>query len=177
MIIGAVALMWMETAPIDEMPISLTSFSDSVLSNEAIVYHTLVPVDSPKWINIVVTKASSTDDQTAQACHFIVSPKENAISATELWKNQASGRHTFAPGSNWNSDSIGVCFIGDLNDKTLSATQFEELMTLIKTLQHNFNVRSERVYLDSELDDRITKPSGQFIRTFSRKLLQLPTAL
>ena len=39
----------------------------------------------------------------------------------------------------------------------------------------HFRVRPERVYLHSELDDRTEPPSGLFVRTFSRRLLQTTT--
>lgn len=176
MTIGALSLMWMETAPIDELPIPLAGIPSSPVTDEAIVYRTHVPVKDAKWLNIVVRKASSADHDVAQACHFIVaraSDGEQAITATELWKRQVDGYHTFAPGHDWNADSIGVCFLGDLGDKTLSDRQFNELMALVQTLQHHFKIRPECVYLHSELDDRTTPPSGPFVRAFSRGLRQV----
>ena len=170
--------MWMETAPIDERPMILAAVSSSAVSDEAIIYRTHVPVKHPKWLNIiVVNKATTADHDVAQACHFIVSDGAQAIATTELWKRQIDGYHTFAPGHDWNADSIGVCFLGDLGDKTLSDRQFNELMALVQTLQHHFKIRPECVYLHSELDDRTTPPSGPFVRAFSRRLLQLPTGL
>ena len=176
MTIGALSLMWMETAPIDELPMTLTGISSSLVIDEAIVYRT-VPVQRPKWLNIVLRNAPAADHDIARACHFIVPEANQAITTTELWKRQLDGYHTFAPGHDWNADSIGVCFLGDLDDKTLSARQFNELMSLVQALQHKFKVRPERVYLHSELDDRITPPSGPFVRAFSRRLLQLPSEL
>jgi hypothetical protein len=177
MTVGALSLMWMETAPIDELPMVLTAVSNSAVSDEAIIYRTHVPVNRPKWLNIVVNKAATADHDVAQSCHFIVSEGAQAIVTTELWKRQVDGYHTFAPGHNWNADSIGVCFLGELDDKTISARQFKELMTLVQTLQHNFKIRAEHVYLHSELDDRTTPPSGPFVQAFSRRLLQLPSGL
>ena len=177
MTIGALSLMWMETAPIDELPMTLTAVSSSSVTDEAIVYRTHVPVKHPKWLNIVLRKAPTADHDVAQACHFIVSDGKQAITTTELWKRQVDGYHTFAPGHDWNADSIGVCFVGDLNDETLTGRQFNELMALVQTLQHHFKVRPERVYLHSELDDRTEPPSGPFVWTFSRRLLQLPSDL
>ena len=181
MTIGALSLMWMETAPIDELPMTLAAVSSSPVTDEAIVYRTHVPVKHPKWLNIVVRKAPSADHDVAQACHFIVvraSDGKQAITTTELWKRQVDGYHTFAPGGHdWNADSIGVCFVGGLNDETLTGRQFNELMSLLQTLQHHFKIRSERVYLHSELDDRTERPSGPFVRTFSRRLLRLPSEL
>jgi len=175
MTIGALSLMWMETAPIDELPMPpLTAVSSSPVT---IVYRTHVPVKHPKWVHIVVRSAPSADHDVAQACHFIVSDGKQAITTTELWKRQVDGYHTFAPGHDWNADSIGVCFVGGLNDETLTGRQFNELMALVQTLQRHFKVRPERVYLHSELDDRTEPPSGPFVRAFSRRLLQLPSEL
>ncbi len=177
MTIGALSLMWMETAPTDELPMVLTAVSRSAVSDEAIIYRTHVPVNRPKWLNIVVNKAPTADHDVAQSCHFIVSDGTQAIATTELWKRQVDGYHTFAPGHDWNADSIGVCFLGELDDKNLSARQFKELMTLVRTLQHNFTIRPEHVYLHSELDNRTEPLSGPFVQAFSRRLLQLPSGL
>ncbi|MDP6636100.1 MAG: N-acetylmuramoyl-L-alanine amidase [Phycisphaerae bacterium] len=172
MTIGALSLMWMETAPVDELSMPLTALSRSNASYDAMVYRTHVPVSHSKWRHIVVRKAPTADHSIAKACHFVVSDGKQAITLTELWKRQVDGYHTFAPGHDWNSDSIGVCFVGDLNDEVLSANQFKELMVLVQRLQYLFKVRSERVYLHSELDDRTTPPSGLFVRSFSRLLRQ-----
>jgi hypothetical protein len=177
MTIGALSLMLMETAPIDELSMPLTGLSPLPVADEAIVYRTHVPVKHPKWLHIVLRNAPNADHDVAQACHFIVSDAKQAIATTRLWKRQIDGYHTFAPGHDWNADSIGVCFVGDLNDETLAGGQFNKLMALVQRLQHHFKIRPERVYLHSELDDRTGAPSGQFVRTFSRRLLQRPSDL
>jgi len=172
MTVGALSLMWMETAPIDELPMTLTAVSSLPVIDEAIVYRT-VPVQRPKWLNIVLRNAPAADDDIARACHFIVPEANQAITTTELWKRQLDGYHTFAPGHDWNADSIGVCFVGDLNDKSLTGPQFSKLMALVQRLQYRFKIRPERVYLHSELDDRTSPPSGSFVRAFSRGLRQV----
>jgi len=180
MTVGALSLMWMETAPIDELPMKLTAVSSSPVSNENAIFRTHVPVRQVKWHNIVIRSASDSDDDVAQACHFVVSPAagpEQAVTTTDLWKRQADGYHTFAPGHDWNADSIGVCFVGELSDSALDGRQFNDLMALVQALQHHFRVRPERVYLHSELDDRTEPPSGLFVRTFSRRLLQTPPSI
>jgi hypothetical protein len=168
MTIGALSLMWMETAPIDELPLDLTAR----VSDEAVIFRTHVLVNPSRWLNVVVRMAPSADDKVAKSCHFIVSSDDAGVTTTDLWKWQQDGYHTFAPGHDWNSDSIGVCFVGQLNDEALQARQFNELMVLMQRLQRHFEVRPERVYLHSELDDRTTPPSGAFVRAFSRRLLQ-----
>jgi len=175
MTIGALSLMWMETAPVDELRPALTALPGSPVSDDAVIYRTHVPVNHSKWVNVVVRKASSAEDEVAQSCHFLVSDSSQAVESTDLWKRQVDGYHTFAPGHDWNSDSIGVCFLGDLEDQVLTEQHFNELMALVQTLQHHFKVRAERVYLHSELDDRTMSPSASFIRTFSRRLLQQPS--
>jgi len=177
MTIGALALMWMETAPVDELHMNLTSISGLPAYEEAIIYRTHVPVKYPKWLNIVVSKAPAADHAVARACHFIVSDGDQAIETTDLWKRQVDGYHTFAPGHDWNSDSIGICFLGDLDDKALTEQQFSALVALVQTLQKHFKVRSEHVYLNSQLDDRIKPPSGQFAQAFADRLLHIPAEL
>ncbi|MCP4379344.1 MAG: N-acetylmuramoyl-L-alanine amidase [bacterium] len=171
MTIGALSLMWMETAPIDETPLTLTARSSSPVSDGAVVYHTHVPVRQSKWNHVILLSAPSSDHETARACHFIVSDGK-VTATTELWKRQVDGYHTFAPGNDWNADSIGVCFVGDLTDAALNTGQFNELMSLVQRLQFDFKIRPERVYLHSELDDRTERPSGLFVRTFAQRLLQ-----
>jgi len=175
MIFGALLLMWMETAPIDELPMTLTAIPSSPVSSDAAIFRTHVPVRQAKWNHIVIRTAASPDDDAAQACHFVVSPvsgTEQSVSTTDLWKRQSDGYHTFAPGHDWNADSIGVCFVGEFDDTVLNAKQFNDLMALVQALQNRFEVRPERVYLHSELDDRTASPSGLFVRAFSRRLLQ-----
>jgi len=175
MTVGSLLLMWMETAPIDELPMTLMAVSRSTVSHYDAIFHTHVPVRQAKWQHIVIRTAADSNDDAAGACHFVVSPASEAgrsVSTTDLWKRQADGYHTFAPEHNWNADSIGVCFVGEFSDGVLDAGQFDELMSLLQALQHYFRVQPERVYLHSEIDDRTEAPSGLFVRTFSRRLLQ-----
>jgi hypothetical protein len=172
MTVGALSLMMLETAPVDEAHATMTAISSLPVSDDKIVFHTHVPVNREKWRNVVVRKAPSADHSVAKSCHFIVSDETQAVTTTELWKNQADGYHTFAPGDDWNSDSIGVCFVGELDDHALGARKFSELMLLVRTLQHHFAVSPDRVYFHSELDDRTIRPSGPFVRAFSDRLIQ-----
>ena len=172
MTVGALSLMWMETAPIDEPTMPLTAVSGDRIPDDAIIYDTTVPLKQPKWINIVVSQAPAADHVAARACHFIVSGGDRPVESTELWKSQFDGHHTFAPGGDWNANSVGVCFVGDIDDASLSGPKFAKLMGLIQMLQHRLNVRPERVYLQSQLDTRTKSPTRPFSRAFSRGLLQ-----
>ncbi len=171
MTIGALSLMWMETAPIDELPLALSAHSSSLVSDGVVVNDTHVPIKQSKWKHVILLSAPSSDHETARASHFIVADGK-VTATTELWKRQVDGYHTFALGNDWNADSIGVCFVGDLTDAVLNTRQFNELMSLVQRLQYDFKIRPERVYLHSELDDRTERPSGLFVRTFAQRLLQ-----
>jgi len=171
MTVGALALMWMETGPI--LPVRMPLVA--VGSGGGVIFGTDVPVQQIKWRNIVILTADRPDADIARSCHFVVvvdsTGRGGRVLATDLWKRQADGYHTFAPGHDWNSDSIGVCFVGKLTDSVLDGEQFRDFINLVRALQDGLRVPSERVYLCNDLDDRSPLPSEGFVRAFSRRLL------
>lgn len=170
MIVGALALMWMETAPIDvpRTPLAAVGAEDGWY--ERMILRTEVGLQPVKWRNIVVRSAGDADGDIAHACHFVVADGGQVLT-NDLWKRQADGYHTFAPGHDWNADSIGVCFVGGSNRASVRAERFDDLIGLVRLLQQRFKVPPERVYLHSDLDERTAPPGDEFVEAFSGRLL------
>lgn len=174
MTIGAFVLRLLETAPI-ESPVArnLAAVETPSTSPREIVLDTAVPIQSIKWSNIVIHR-SAQDGDLAERCHFVVpNGGEIRLRSTGLWKQQADGLQTYAPGRDYNADTIGICLIGDFARSGPSQGQFSQLVELVRTLQWMCNISSDHVYLYRNLDARSDSPGAAFpAEVFSRYLLR-----
>lgn len=174
-IVGSGVLMLMETDPISVQQPSLTAMVKAAPADDKIVFETFVPVQPAKWSNIVVRTSPKGNDNIAQACHFVVDLDSNTIQvkATELWKRQSDGYHTFAPGHDWNADSIGISVAGidDISQLQKDPQKFARLLSMVRSLQHHMNIPAERVYLHSDIDQRTAEPTEAFLVSFLHGLL------
>jgi hypothetical protein len=129
---------------------------------------------SRPWQRIVVHASAGGPDRLPQRCHFIIhaSPNGNGwVTATPLWDRQEPGQHVYVPGQNFNSDSIGICLVGDFNDHGPGEPQFAALMTLVHELQRRCDIPAECVYLNSELNPDSANPGPAFpAAAFNRRL-------
>lgn len=175
MVAGAVLLGWMETEPIQIAAIPLTAKASDGQRPGQVVFETNVPVRKDMWNNIIVR--SATDQAARNGCHFVVQMSDDgstaSVHATDLWKSQLSGKHTFALGHDWNVDSIGVCVAGEIGNLRAGDSQFKELMVIVRSLQHHMRIPADRVYLHSDLDlpSPAPVPSDAFLINFNRNLL------
>jgi len=129
------------------------------------------------WRRIVVHSATDMNDSLPQRCHFIISADANTsgkgVVATDLWTRQVRGYHVMIPGHDFDSDSIGICLIGDFSAKGPGREQFNALVTLVNKLQKRCGIAADCVYINNQLDPSSDQPGKAFpTEMFNRYLLK-----
>jgi N-acetylmuramoyl-L-alanine amidase-like protein len=155
MTIGALLLMAMESEPPRPSGNNMASVTGAVLA--------------PSWSagrpwRRIVVHSSDGNDTMPRRCHFIIHSNAggNRIQQTELWKKQDAGHHIYVPGHDFNSDSIGVCIMGEFSTQPPSRQQFEALISLVNELQQKNKIPADSVYLQSELNPDRHLPGKAF---------------
>jgi len=166
MTLGALLLMLMESDPPRPSQSDRASIAGSVLGQHASV--------SRKWRRIIVHSATDSNSNLPKRCHFVIAPETSptglGIRSTELWKRQKPGYHAL----DYNSDSIGICLIGDFSKRQLSQGQFDALISLVRDLQKTCRIDGDSVYLYSQLDASSRLPGKNFpVADFDAALLQI----
>ena len=162
MTIGALLLMAMESEPPRPSSNALASIRSSAVVGLGEV--------SRKWRRIVLHSSPDGKDSLPQRCHFVISAKPDAnglwVRPTALWKKQVPGHHVYVKGHDFNSDSVGICLIGDFSRQGPSAEQFEALLAVVRSLQNKCGITPESIYLSSELKSGsrpgLAFPVGEF---------------
>ena len=171
MTFGALLLMLMESDPPRPGQSDRASIAGNVLSQHASV--------SRKWRRIIVHSAADSSSNLPMRCHFVIDPEASptgfGIRSTELWKQQKPGYHALvAAERDYNSDSIGICLIGDFSKHQLSQGQFNALISLVRGLQKTCRIDGDSVYLYSQLDAQSRLPGRNFpVADFDAALLQI----
>lgn len=153
---GALLLMSMDSAP--PQTATAASIIGKVEYKQLGLSHT--------WRRIVVHSAADASDSLPQRCHFIISADADAsgkgVVVTDLWKRQVRGYHVMIPGHDFDSDSIGICLIGDFSSKGPVNGQFNALVTLVGKLQTDCRIAADCVYIHSQLDTSSDQPGKAF---------------
>ena len=161
MTVGALALMVLQTNPIRPAA-QFAAIADANQPGPAeAVFDTAIPLQPTKWRNIVVHGSQAERRNVADQSHFVIG-ESGAVVVTALWKQQVSGQHVWAAGRDWNTDSIGLCLMGDLSQRAPSSRQYRALLLLVRTLQEQFNVSADHVYLYRHLNVRTRSPGDAF---------------
>jgi hypothetical protein len=72
---------------------------------------------------------------------------DGQIEVTFRWKQQLTGAHTGETPNNWaNEEGIGICLVGDFDQRPPTAKQMQSLAKLVKFLQTRYNIPSSRIY-------------------------------
>lgn len=147
MTIGALLLMAMEAEPPRPSNNALASIRSSAAAGLGEV--------SANWRKIVLHSSPDGKDSLPERCHFVVFAKSDAaglwVRPTAIWKKQAPGHHVYVEGQDFNSDSIGICLIGDFSRQGPTSEQFEALLALVHSLQTKCDIGYDNIYLSSEL--------------------------
>ena len=166
--IGTIALMMMETAPIRPVVQSLiATIEPGQDPTELLIRQTDIPLQ-PTWRNIVIHAVPPEDAQVADRCHFIIAPGTDGgaiqTRATRLWKRQGYGRHIVGPNDSFNENSIAICLVGSASgsDGPWSGQQLRDLLSLVRSLQFQFQISRPHVYLHRDLDTRSRSPGPAF---------------
>jgi len=135
---------------------------------DALIAETRLAVQPMRW-NSIIVHAGPAGGARARQCHFLIRPARGdrpaeAI-ATDLWKDQAEGRHVGPHSRGWNAfaNSLGVCLIGDFSGTPPPPEQFSLLVELVRRLQTACgDIPASRVYPYSEIDSRSNSPGRAF---------------
>lgn len=154
---GSALLIWMETAPARPLvPVPLQALRNREGQAELqLVRSTEVPLAYQKWKNIIVHDLSR-EPGVAKGCHFVIGGPDgnDAVArATSLWISQQDGNHITMPGFSYNQTSIGICLAVNTNKAMPTAAQRKALVNLVRTLQAQFEVPPDHVYLHSDLGE------------------------
>ena len=122
--------------------------------------------EDQRWQKIVVHTSADAKEPT-QRCHFIINEKPvkgSWVTATNLWKNQLPGRHTYF--RDFQHSSIGICVIGDFSSKRMHPDQFKALITLVHHLQRTGGILEHNIFFQSDVLSKYPKcglfPTEQF---------------
>ncbi|MDY6913563.1 MAG: peptidoglycan recognition family protein [Planctomycetota bacterium] len=176
MTFGTIALMALETAPIHPPVRNLAAVAPVAEAPAQVVYATEIPIQPLKWRNIVI-HSTAGEPGVVGRCHFVVHPVASgmteAVEATAFWKHQLESRHTNIPGRDYNTDSIGICLVGDFHRQQPPPGQLQMLIALVHVLQRQFNISADHIYLHSELDADSQSPGAAFpAERFTASLLR-----
>lgn len=157
--IGTLALLALETSPVRGPAVSLAARIDSSSDNQRLaeIFNTERPLDSGKWHNIVIhDSVCEMTGNPEDGCHFIVNALNSGdpgqmISNTARWRRQADGANIFQSRHDYNSDSIGICLVGDFAEQTPSHEQTAALVSLVRSLQMQFRIPPDHVYRHVDL--------------------------
>ena len=73
--------------------------------------------------------------------------RDGIIETTFRWKEQIPGAHVGGtPNNNANTYGIGICLVGNFNEKVPTAKQMASLVKLVKFLQKRYNIPTSRIY-------------------------------
>ncbi len=170
MTLGAILLAGMQREPINLL--AAVESADQVCARA--VYDTEGDFKADKWQNLIVD-AHDQPDRAGAMYHFVIRMDEAGarVEATDLWRRQASGKHTFTPAYDWNAESIGVCLVGRFTADAPPTQQVDALCRLVRVLQELFNISAESVYLRRDLASIDSLGPGFPAKTFQDALIEL----
>ena len=157
--IGAFVLILMETAPARPtvpLPLEAVRHHDSQGELSAIRHTDQgMEIQYLKWRNIVIHDTGRHGAEIASRCHLLIgkgnSLGDGAVQASLLWRRQLEGNHVRVPGFSYESNSIGICLLGDARKSAPTPKQLATLVRLVRALQVTCQIPRDHVYLHSEL--------------------------
>lgn len=128
---------------------------------------TLFEVAQPRDWKAIYIHDSLTDTGSAEAlsrwhrqagraglgCHMVINngrgESDGLIEIGFRWQRQLSGEYLEGDGAaQWfNDNAIGICLVGDADEKPFTKSQMRELVWLVQQLQSRFNIPADRVYV------------------------------
>lgn len=180
MTVGTFALMLLELKadPLKAHGNLAAEANSPEVMNDVVLKGTAVPVQPMSWRIIILHSSPDADTPVARGCHFIVHvPSDNVLTveATSWWKDQSFGRHAYAPGYDYNRQSIGICLVGDFSSQPPSGEQLDATVSLVKALREHCAISPANVYLARQLPLRDKTPGESFpAERFDKLITQRP---
>lgn len=80
------------------------------------------------------------------------------VDSTFRWTGQKTGAHCKTDASNWaNEQAIGICLIGNFNNRRPSSSQMSSLLKLVRFLSNRYDIPTSRIYGHSTTPGHSTK--------------------
>lgn len=135
----------------------------------AAALQTRVEIDDERWVGIVIHHSGSVSgspasigrEQEAQGLrglgyHFVISngrgSSDGEIHVGYRWSDQLAGAHTVGPDADWyNRHTIGICLVGDGDQRGFSELQLRRLVELVDALKGELGIDDRRVFLHRDV--------------------------
>lgn len=112
--------------------------------------------------------------------HFLIG-NGNGLGDGEIhvgyrWAGQLPGAHVVGEaGRGHNERSVGICLVGNGDNRTFSDRQIRHLIRLVHRLQRRLNIPREQVLLHRDIAADVSSPGSMFpLAEFQSQLLDLP---
>jgi len=88
---------------------------------------------------------------------------DGEVEVTFRWQRQMAGAHCGGTPGNWaNIDAIGICLVGNFDNRTPTAKQMQSLSKLVSFLQSRYAISTSRIYGHGETPGaRVTDCPGK----------------
>lgn len=72
---------------------------------------------------------------------------DGAVEVTYRWREQQTGAHCGGTPNNWaNEEAIGICLVGNFNNRGPSERQMQSLVKLVRFLQKRYLINKSRIF-------------------------------
>lgn len=72
---------------------------------------------------------------------------DGRVEVTFRWRKQQTGAHCGGTPNNWaNEDAIGICLVGNFNNRQPSERQMQSLVKLVRFLQKRYRIGKSRIF-------------------------------
>ncbi len=112
--------------------------------------------------------------------HFVIG-NGNGLADGEVhvgyrWEGQLPGAHVVGEaGRSLNATAIGICLVGNGDNRPFSELQIRHLSRLVQRLQRELNIPRDRVLLHRDVAEGVQSPGSLFpVAEFQHQLLDLP---
>ena len=164
------ALLLTDPSPAPKLAMGRPALDLNVAARQAgSVIDTRVKVEEGRWLEIVIhdsgSQHGSIESLSRQAqerglqglgYHFLIG-NGNGMGDGELhvgyrWNEQLAGAHVAGDNAAWhNTHAVGVCLIGNGENRPFTDRQIQRLVALVTGLQEALDIPADRVLLDSDL--------------------------
>lgn len=102
--------------------------------------------------------------------HFVINDREGRsdgeVEIARRWKDQLAGDYIAGEQADkWNREAIGVCLMGDADNRPFSDDQMDATVKLVRLLQQAYDIPRSRVFLHTGRSaDSLARffPAGEF---------------